>query len=308
MIVLLEPGQTIEILARKLADEGLLRWPHRLSLYARASGEANRLKAGEYRIEPGMTPRDLLRVLVAGRVVQHGVTLVEGWTFAQVLAALARQDALRQTLAGLSPEAVMERLGAPGVHPEGRFLPETYHFPRGTTDLEVLRRAHRDMAVFLAGAWEARDRTLPLKNPDEALVLASIIEREAGQAAERPRVAGVLVRRLQKGMLLQADPTVIYGLGDRFDGNLRRDDLARDTPYNTYVRPGLPPTPIAMPGRASLLAALHPAAGTALFYVSRGDGSHEFSESYEEHRRAVARYQAPRPVPTAGKGAVPAHP
>lgn len=305
LLVQLEPGQTAEVLARTLAAQGLVRWPHRLSLYARVTGEATRLKAGEYRLEPGMTPRDLLRMLVAGRVVQHSLTIVEGWTFAQVLRALARQDALRPTLPGLSPELVMEQIGAPAVHPEGRFLPETYYFPRGTSDLEVLRRAYRDMAAFLSSAWEARDPTLPLKSPDEALVLASIVERETGQAVERPQVAGVLVRRLQKGMLLQVDPTVIYGLGERFDGNLRREDLNRDTPYNTYVRPGLPPTPIAMPSRASVLAALHPAPGTALFYVSRGDGGHQFSDSYDEHRRAVTRYQVPRPVPPSGVGAPP---
>jgi len=219
---------------------------------------------------------------------------VEGWTFPYVLEAVRRHGAIRETLAGLSPEVVMERIGEPGVHPEGRFLPETYLFPRGTTDVEVLRRAYRDMATLLAQAWQGREAQVRLKTPDEALVLASIIEKETGQPAERPRIAGVLLRRLQRGMPLQVDPTVIYGLGDRFDGNLRRQDLARDTPYNTYLRPGLPPTPIAMPGRASIQAALHPEEGASLFYVARGDGSHVFSVSLEEHQRAVARYQLRR--------------
>ncbi len=305
LVIQLAPGERVETLARNLAVRGVLVGPHRLSLYARLSGQATRLQAGEYRLTAGMTPRDLLRLLADGRVVQHSLTIVEGWTFRQVLGALGRHQALAQTLAGLAPGAVMERMGAPDLHPEGRFLPETYRFPRGTSDADVLRRAYRDMATFLAGAWETRDPALPLKSVDEALVLASIIERETEQAAERPLVAGVLVRRLQKGMLLQVDPTVIYGLGEGFDGNLRKADLARDTPYNTYVRSGLPPTPIAMPGRASVLAALHPAAGTTLFYVSRGDGSHQFSDSYDEHRRAVMRYQTARPAAAAGASATP---
>jgi UPF0755 protein len=287
-------GQGVGDVARDLHGRGVLPAPYWLEWSARLGGEAARLKAGEYFLPAGTTPRGLLKTLVAGRVVQHSLTLVEGWTFAQVLEAVRRHDAIRETLTGLSPEAVMDRIGSPGVHPEGRFLPETYFFPRGTTDIEVLRRAYRDMATFLARAWQGRDARVRLKTPDEALVLASIIEKETAQPAERPRVAGVLLRRLQRGMLLQVDPTVIYGLGEQYDGNLRRQDLARDTPYNTYLRAGLPPTPIAMPGGASIQAALNPEEGGELFYVARGDGSHQFSVSLEEHQRAVAHYQLRR--------------
>ena len=305
LLVDLQAGQTVEGLARQFQGQGLLPWPHWLSLYARFTGAATRLKAGEYRVPAGATPRDLLQMLQDGRVVQYSFTIVEGWTFAQVRHALEQHPVLKATLADLSPEAVMERIGARGVHPEGRFLPETYHFPRGATDAEVLRRARRDMNAALASAWAGRSPTLDLKGPDEALILASIIERETGRAEERARVAGVLVRRLRKGMALQVDPTVIYGLGEPFDGNLRREHLTRDTPYNTYVRVGLPPTPIAMPGRASLQAAVQPEAGTALFYVSRGDGSHHFSDTYEAHRRAVAEFQSPRATAPAGEASRP---
>jgi UPF0755 protein len=198
----------------------------------------------------------------------------------------------------------MARLGAPGVHPEGRFLPETYFFPRGTSDLEVLRRAHRAMGRLLAQAWAERVPGLPLETPDEALVLASIVEKETGMAAERPQVAGVLLRRLERGMPLQADPTVIYGLGAGFDGDLRREDLRRDSPYNTYLRGGLPPTPIALPGRDAIRATLNPDRGSALYFVARGDGTHHFSATFEEHRRAVARYQLARTQePAADQGA-----
>ena len=301
LVVDLQSGQTVEGLSRQFAGQGLLPWPHWLSLYARFTGAATRLKAGEYRVPVGVTPRALLQILQDGRVVQYSFTLVEGWTFAQVRRALAQHPVLKSTLTGLSPEAVMEYLGVQGIHPEGRFLPETYHFPRGTTDADVLRRAYRNMTAALASAWEGRSPTLPLKGPDEVLILASIIERETGRAEERAKVAGVLVRRLRKGMALQVDPTVIYGLGETFDGNLRREHLTRDTPYNTYVRAGLPPTPIAMPGRASLLSAVHPEPGTALFYVSRGDGSHQFSDTYEAHRRAVSEFQSPRATAPSGE-------
>lgn len=301
----LQSGQTVEGLARQFTEQGLLPWPHWLSLYARFTGAATRLKAGEYRVPVGTTPRGLLQILQDGRVLQHSFTIVEGWTFAQVRHALAEHPILKPTLSGLSPEAIMEHIGAGGIHPEGRFLPETYHFPRGTTDAEVLRRAYQDMTIALASVWEERNPALPLKGPDEALILASIIERETGRAEERAKVAGVLVRRLHKGMLLQVDPTVIYGLGETFDGNLRREHLTRDTPYNTYVRAGLPPTPIAMPGRASLQSAVHPEPGTALFYVSRGDGSHHFSDTYKAHRRAVSEFQSPRGRAPSGDAARP---
>lgn len=251
---------------------------------------ATRLRSGEYRLEPGMTPTQVLRRLASGQVVQHRFTIVEGWTFAELRRALARHEAVSHTIPGLSDEEVMAALGAPGWHPEGWFLPETYLFPRGTRDLEILRRAHLGMRELLDRLWPERDPSLPLQEPYEALILASVIEKEAKLPEERAKIAGVLVRRLRRGMRLQADPTVAYGLGPDFAGRLRRADLERDTPYNTYTRTGLPPTPIALPGRASIEAALRPGPGDALYFVARGDGSHHFSATLEEHNRAVRRY------------------
>jgi UPF0755 protein len=257
-------------------------------------GVVTRLQVGEYTIDHGMTPAQLLRKLEDGSVVQHQFTIVEGWTFRELRLALAKEEALEQTLSGLPDAEVMRRLGVGAEHPEGRFLPETYHYTRGFTDLELLKRTYVAMQNTLAAAWEKRDPDLPLRTPYEALVLASIVEKETGAAAERPQIAGVFIRRLRLGMLLQTDPTVIYGLGSAFDGNLTRRHLETATPYNTYVVAGLPPTPIALPGRAAIEAALHPAAGEALYFVARGDGSHQFSASLAEHNRAVARYQLGR--------------
>jgi UPF0755 protein len=292
----LPPGGSAASVADDMVAAGYL--PGRRGLYlqwmAWVSGRAARLKAGEYRLEPGLTPSDLLDLLVSGKVVQHPFTIVEGWTFGQLRAALRGHPALRHTLDGLDDAALMAALNRPGEHPEGRFFPDTYHFPRGTTDLEFLARAYKRMAAVLEEAWRRRDAGLPLKDPYQALVLASIVEKESAVAAERPQIAGVFVRRLQKGMKLQADPTVIYGLGERFDGNLRRSDLDSDTPYNSYTRTGLPPTPIALPGRGSIEAAVAPAGGNELYFVARGDGSHQFSASLDEHQRAVNQYQRKR--------------
>jgi UPF0755 protein len=286
------PGASMSAVAQGLAAEGVLEHPEYLVWEARRLELAGRVQAGEYRIPPDLRVRELLDLLVSGEVVLHALTVVEGWTFAQLLDAVRADPVLQPTLAPDADGArVMARLGRPDEHPEGRFLPETYHFPRGTTDLELLGRAYRAMADALAEEWAARAPDLPLETPYEALTLASIIEKETGRAAERARIAGVFVRRLQRGMRLQTDPTVIYGMGDAFDGNLRRRDLRTDTPYNTYTRGGLPPTPIALPGRAAIHAALHPADGDALFFVSRGDGSHEFSATLAEHNAAVRRYQ-----------------
>jgi UPF0755 protein len=294
LVLMLEAGTSYAGLVRELERRNLTKDP----LWWRVLGwrlEAGaRLQAGEYRVDPGMRPRELLQKVMAGRVVQYPFTIVEGWSFDQLRAAIAAEDRLKHTLEGLDDQQVMARLGHPEQHPEGRFLPETYHFTRGTPDIEILKRAYRDMAETLEAAWEARDTGLPYRNPDEVLVMASIIEKETAVPEERRRIAGVFVRRLQRGMRLQTDPTVIYGLGKGFDGNLRRGDLRRDNPYNTYTRGGLPPTPIAMPGRASIRAAVHPADGEALYFVSRGDGTHVFSETLEEHNRAVARYQLNR--------------
>jgi UPF0755 protein len=252
-----QPGTSLRQLAHELAARGLLREPRYLVLHARLTGAADHLQAGEYAIEPGMNAAQLLKALVAGKVVQHALTLV----------------------------------GAPGVHPEGQFYPDTYHFPRGATDVAFLKRAHELMQQRLATEWKERADGLPYDTPYQALIMASIVEKETAVPEERTQIAGVFVRRLKRGMRLETDPTVIYGLGESFDGNLRRSDLKRRTPYNTYVHKGLPPTPIAMPSGASLHAALHPARGDDLYFVARGDGSHQFSATYEEHRRAVARYQ-----------------
>jgi UPF0755 protein len=255
---------------------------------------SRRLRAGEYALDHGLTPRELLQRMVRGQVIQHQFTIVPGWTFGELRAALADEPQLEATLAGISDHDVMARLGVPTVEPEGRFLPETYAYVKRETDLEVLRRAYEAMARELARAWDERDPTLALAKPDDALILASIVEKETGRAEERARIAGVFARRLALGMKLQTDPTVIYGLGAAFDGNLTRAQLERDTPFNTYTRTGLPPTPIALPGKEALAAAVRPDPGKALYFVAKGDGSHQFSDTLSEHNAAVARYQVRR--------------
>ena len=299
-------GSTIGRIARDLEAAGLLESTLRLELQARWSGAASRIKAGEYAFEPGLTPIGLLDLLVAGAVVQHPFTIVEGWTFRELRHRIAESGTLVHTLdGGLSGEEVMSRLGHEGLHPEGRFFPDTYHFPRGATDVQLLRRAFDAMSAYLESAWARRAADLPLASPDDMLVLASIVEKETGAAEERARIAGVFVSRLRRGMRLETDPTVIYGLGDAFDGNLRKADLKRDTAYNTYTRKGLPPTPIAIPSAAAIDASVAPLEDGALYFVAKGDGRHVFSTNYEDHRKAVRRYQLRRrlPEPAAeGKG------
>ena len=290
-------GATIGRIARDLEAAGLLESALRLELQARWSGAASRIKAGEYAFEHGLTPMGLLDLLVAGTVVQHPFTIVEGWTFRDLRHRIAESGTLVHTLGGLSREEVMSRLGLEGLHPEGRFFPDTYHFPRGATDAQLLRRAFDAMAISLESAWARRTADLPLSSPDDVLVLASIVEKETGAAEERARIAGVFVSRLRRGMRLETDPTVIYGLGDAFDGNLRKADLKRDTPYNTYVRKGLPPTPIAIPSAAAIEAVVAPLEDGSLYFVAKGDGRHVFSTNYEDHRRAVRRYQLRRRRP-----------
>ncbi|NIR60019.1 MAG: endolytic transglycosylase MltG [Gammaproteobacteria bacterium] len=294
MVFTVPKGATVESVAWMLAERGTLEAPRYLKWMARLTGKARRIQAGEYRIPPGTTPPELLAKLTSGEVVQHALTVVEGWTFHELMDAVRSHEALVHTLKDVTPQAVMARLGKPDEHPEGRFHPETYHFPRGTTDVEFLERAYDAMAQRLAREWEAREEGLPLETPYQALILASIVERETGLPEERPRIAGVFIRRLDRGMRLQTDPTVIYGLGADFDGDIRYRDLRRDSPYNTYRRSGLPPTPIAMPSGESIRAVLHPADEDALYFVSRGDGSHHFSATLEEHNRAVRRYQLGR--------------
>ena len=303
-------GDSLDKVLRKLEEQGVatgerLHW----QLLARQTGAAGKLQVGEYALAQYESPRALLLAMRDGKVVRRMFTIVEGWNIRELRAALAKAPLLQQETAGLDDAALMKALGHEGQHPEGRFLPETYAWVRGDSDLDILRRAHADMARALDEAWASRAQGLPLANKDEALVLASIVEKETGIAEERPQIAGVFVRRLRIGMRLQTDPTVIYGMGAAYQGNIRRSDLTADTPYNTYTRTGLTPTPIAMPGKAALQAATHPAEGDALYFVAVGDGSgrHVFSRNLGEHNAAVREYvqryraqrQAERDAPAA---------
>jgi UPF0755 protein len=286
-----EPGQSARQVAQSAADAGLSVSPWLLYQWFRWSGESRLIRAGSYEIQPGTSPAQLLRKLVDGDQSLARLRLIEGWTFRQVRAELARTTTLKAESAALSDAELMNRLGAPGTAPEGRFFPDTYTYAKGSSDLTVLRRAHAAMRKRVEAAWSQRAPDSPLKSADELLTLASIVEKETGRAEDRPMVASVFVNRLRIRMPLQTDPTVIYGLGERFDGNLRRKDLQTDTPYNTYTRAGLPPTPIALPGRDSLMAVVQPAGSKALYFVARGDGSSQFSETLADHNRAVDKYQ-----------------
>ena len=260
-------------------------------LLARQMGVAGKLHAGEYALDVGITPRALLAKMAAGEVIQHHFTIVEGWTFAQLRDALAHVAGLKQTLGKSDDASIMRTLGTTDTPAEGQFLPETYNYVKGMDDVDILRRAHKALVDALDKQWNSRAADLPLQSAYQALILASIVEKETARVDERPMIAGLFLHRLKIGMRLQTDPTVIYGLGAAFDGNLRRADLDTDTPFNTYTREGLPPTPIALPGAAALSAVLHPAVTDALYFVARGDGSHEFSPTLEAHNRAVAKYQ-----------------
>lgn len=286
-----EPGTSVRAMAQAVNDAGVQVSPFLLYWWFRLSGDARQIKAGSYEIERGISPRRLLLKLVRGDEALRAVTLVEGWNFTQVRAALSKAEHLKPDTKGMVADSLMTTLGKPGVHPEGRFFPDTYTYAKGSSDLALLQRAMRAMDNRLADAWRQRRPDTPLKTPEQALILASIVEKETGRASERSMIAGVFANRLRLGMMLQTDPTVIYGLGEAFDGNLRRRDLQTDTPWNTYTRAGLPPTPIAMPGKAALLAAVQAAPTQALYFVARGDGSSEFSASLEEHNRAVNKYQ-----------------
>lgn len=286
-----EPGTTPRGIAQAVADSGVDVPPQLLYLWFRFSGQDRQMRAGSYELERGITPRTLLNVLVRGEEATRSLVLVEGWNFRQVRAALAKAEQLKPDTVGQTDEEVMTRLGRLGLHPEGRFFPDTYTYSKGSTDFALLQRAMRAMDKKLEAAWAARAADLPLKTPDEALILASIVEKETGKAQDRSEISAVFVNRLRIGMPLQTDPSVIYGMGTRFDGNLRKKDLQTDSPWNTYLRNGLPPTPIAMPGKAALLAAVQPAQSKSLYFVSRGDGTSQFSNSLDEHNRAVNRYQ-----------------
>lgn len=290
--VSIEPGTAPRGIAQAWVRAGVQAPPLMLYEWFRWSGQSRQIRAGSYEIERGVTPLMLLEKMVQGDEVLATVRLIDGWTFRQFRAELASSAALRPTTASMTDAQIMQAIGAPvGESPEGRFAPDTYVFSKGTRDLDVLKRAYRSMQKELAVAWAERTADTPLRSADEALILASIVEKETGVGVDRGRIAGVFVNRLRIGMPLQTDPTVIYGLGPTFDGNLRKRDLLADTPYNTYTRVGLPPTPICMPGKASLLAAVRPEVSKAFFFVSRGDGSSEFSESLVEHNRAVNQYQ-----------------
>ncbi len=291
-------GASMRSVLRTLEKQGLILNARRLEWYLRCCQRHTpfagaSIKAGRYRIVPGQPPLEILRQMIEGRVVLEHVTIVEGWTFAQMRTQLARQKDLLQTIGDRSDAQLMEELGAPDLLPEGRFAPETYSYaPASTTDMQILRMAFEAQKRNLQEAWDARQMDLPFNTPDEALALASIVEKETGLASERRRVAGVYINRLRIGMRLQSDPTVIYGIRDHYDGNIRKRDLNTDTPYNTYTRAGLPPTPIALPGREAIVATLNPEKTDAIFFVASGDGSggHYFSATVGEHNRAVQRY------------------
>jgi UPF0755 protein len=286
-------GSRLAQVAGTLAERGVLARPRALVLYARWKGIASAIKAGEYEIQPGATPRDLLDKLVTGQVLLHSLTIVDGWRVQDLLTAMRRNPDVLGTLPATSVD-VMEKLGMPGVNSEGQFLPETYRFASGTTDVEILRQAHGALARTLNAAWMNRDPAVPLHNIDELLIMASIVEKESGLPEELPKIAGLYLHRLKIGMRLQADPTVIYGLGDSYDGDLHTVDLRTDGPYNTYTRTGLPPTAIALPGAAAIEATAHPQNTDALYFVAsgRGDGSHVFSATLDQHNAAVAQYLA----------------
>lgn len=290
--VTVKPGSSLRAVARQISEAGVLREAWRFEVLGRLLGESANVKAGNYELEQGLTPYALLRKMTSGDYALIPITIVEGWTFRQVRQALDRHEALEHRTSDMGEADIMAALGAdPAMSPEGWFFPETYHVNAGDTDLELLGRAHQLMREQLAREWERRAEGLPLTSPYEALILASIVEKETGRPDERAMVAAVFTNRLKLGMRLQTDPTVIYGLGERFDGNLRKRDLQSDHPYNTYTRAGMPPTPIAMPGLASLRAALNPAASDALYFVAKGDGSSHFSRTLDEHERAVTRWQ-----------------
>ena len=287
----IEPGTTPRGVVQAATEAGVNVNPTLLFWWFRLSGDARQIRAGSYELERSETPRSLLSKLVRGEEALRSVTLVEGWNWRQVREALIKAEQLKPDSQGLSDAAIMQLLGQPGVPPEGRFFPDTYTYAKGSSDLAVLRRAARAMHKRLEAAWAQRAPDVPVKTPTEALILASIVEKETGQAADRAMISGVFANRLRIGMMLQTDPTVIYGLGTAFDGNLRKRHLQADTPWNTYTRTGLPPTPIAIPGRAALLAAVQPAQTRALYFVARGDGHSQFSATLDEHNRAVNKFQ-----------------
>ncbi len=289
--ITIQPKSGLRSIANQLVKQGVLNEPWRFIIIARLLNKQSYLQAGSYTLNKNVSPYQLLLSLNHGKTTQGSITFIEGRTFAQMQEKIIKNDAIKQTLTGLSESEMLKLMGSDYSVAEGLFFPDTFYFDRNTTDTVILKRSYDSMQSKLAKAWEGRDTNLPYKNSYQALIMASIIEKETGKAAERPMIAGVFINRLRMGMRLQTDPTVIYGMGAHYDGNIRKKDLMADTPYNTYTRDGLPPTPIAMPGMAAIDAALHPAATKALYFVGKGDGSHLFSNNLAEHNLAVVRYQ-----------------
>lgn len=287
----IKKGDTLDIVISRLRTQKIAINPFWFKLFATRSNVDRVLKVGEYVLHQGATAIDILHLLVEGKTRQYAITFLEGWSFKQVIQAMQENPNLQHTLADTDLVSVAEQIGSDKGHPEGLIFPDTYYFEKNSSDLELLKRAHDKMQRLLSAEWQKRDKDVPLDNPYEALILASIIEKETAAAEERKKIAGVFSKRLKMGMLLQTDPTVIYGMGDDYQGNIRRRDLLEPTPYNTYVNKGLPPTPIAMPGKAAIEAALHPADGEDLFFVARGHGRHAFSRTYSMHEKYVELYQ-----------------
>lgn len=289
--IVIEPKSSLRSIANQLVAQGVLNEPWRFVLIAKLLHKEQYLQAGNYTLNKNVSPYQLLLSLNHGKTTQGSVTFIEGRTFLQMREKLAKNDAVKQTITNLSESEILQQVGSSRIVAEGLFFPDTFYFDRNTTDITLLKISYDAMQTKLDKAWQNRDQNLPYKNSYQALIMASIVEKETGKASERPMIAGVFINRLRLGMRLQTDPTVIYGLGAQYDGNIRKKDLLADTPYNTYTRNGLPPTPIAMPGLAAIDAALHPAKTKALYFVGKGDGSHTFSNNLIEHNRAVVRYQ-----------------
>lgn len=290
----LKGGSSLTSVSQQLVRQGVLHEPWSFILLVRAFGKAGEIKAGNYLVNSGITPYDLFITITNGNTMQTSITFIEGWTFAQMREAIMKNEGIKHVTTAYTDQQILGNIGAKESAPEGLFFPDTYYFSRGMSDQEILKRAYQAMQTKLNKVWQGRDAGLPYNSPYQALIMASIVEKETGRGDERPQIAGVFLNRLRVGMRLQTDPAVIYGLGERFDGNLRKSDLLADTPYNTYTREGLPPTPIAMPGLAAIEAALHPDKTKALYFVGKGDGSHAFSATLAEHNRAVTRYQLGR--------------
>ncbi|MGK5066019.1 putative aminodeoxychorismate lyase [compost metagenome] len=285
------PGSGAHAAGQQIADAGVPIVPILFNMLARIEGKTSKIKAGSYELKPGTTPQRLITQLARGEFAQESLTIIEGWTFKQMRLAMANHPALKHDTVGLSDQQLMAKISPEYPQPEGLFFPDTYLFAKGASEMQIFKQAHTAMIGRLSEAWDKRDPALPYKNPYQALIMASIVEKETGQKSERAMIAGVFVNRLKTGMLLQTDPTVIYGMGDSYQGKIRKRDLEADTPYNTYTRGGLPPTPIALPGAQSLTAALAPARTQALYFVARGDGTSQFSANLPDHNRAVNQYQ-----------------